>query len=211
MKNIQSAIFLSFILFLFLIPVFVQGRVGVGIGTGKIVVQDKLKPGQIYNLPHVAIVNTGDEAAKFEVGISQIEKQKELYPTTSWFIFSPHQFQLEPGKVQIVDIKLNLPLNAKPGNYFAFVEGYPLRKSVAGSATIGVAAAAKLYFTVVPANIFFAAFYKAVSFWNIYTPWPERVTIVVAVIILAILFKKFFNIQINLKKPSNNPPVENKP
>ncbi len=67
----------------------VWARVGVGIGTGKIVVEDKLKPGEIYKLPSVAVLNTGDEPGEYEVGITYHEKQPELLPPEGWFNFKP--------------------------------------------------------------------------------------------------------------------------
>ncbi len=186
----------------FLFPSIVSASIGVGVGTGKIQVDEKLKPGIIYELPPLTVINTGDEASEYEVNISYHEAQPELKPQESWFILSPKTFQLEPGGTQVVDIKLNLPIRAEPGNYFAYLEGHPFKKSVSGNTVIGVAAAAKLYFTVVPANPLAGIFYKVISFWNVYAPWPQRVAIGLAVVLALAFFKKFFNIQVNVKKPT---------
>ncbi len=189
----------------FLFPSQVLASIGVGVGTGKIQVDEKLKPGIIYELPPLTVINTGDEASEYEVNISYHEGQPELKPQESWFILSPKTFQLEPGATQVVDIKLNLPIRAEPGNYFAYLEGHPFKKSVSGNTVIGVAAAAKLYFTVVPANPIAGIFYKMISFWNVYAPWPQRVAIGLVVVIALAFFKKFFNIQVNVKKPDSHP------
>jgi len=206
-KFIFALIFLALVL-----PNTVFAKIGVGVGTGKIQVEDKLKPGVIYELPPLTVLNTGDEPSDYEVNVSYHEKQPELRPLQSWFIFSPQKFHLEPGKVQTVTIKLNLPVRTAPGDYFAYLEGHPYKKAQSGNTTIGVAAAAKLYFTVVPANLFQGIYYKIISFWKIYSPWTGRITLVLALIILFVLFKKFFNIQVNFRKPTekNKEEIENK-
>jgi hypothetical protein len=175
-------------------------RIGVGVATGKIIVQEKLKPGIIYHLPPLTVVNTGDVPSDYAVTTSYFQNQPQLEPPVGWFIFTPDQFHLNPGKVQVVDIKLNLPINAKPGDYYAFLEAHPIQKAKAGVTVIGIAAAAKLYFTIVPANIFQAIYYKITSFWQLYSPWTNYAAGVVAIIIIVLLIKNFLNVEINLKK-----------
>lgn len=197
----SKSLLLAFLLFI-VFPTSVFARIGVGVGTGKIQVEDKLKPGIIYNLPSLVVINTGDVASDYEVVISYLSGQPQLLPPQNWFIFSPQKFHLGPGKVQAVKIKLNLPIRTPPGNYFAYLEGHPFKTiSGGGSTSIRVAAAAKLYFTVVPANIFSAIYYKIVSFWNVFAPWPQRAAIVIGVLLALVIVKKYFNIQINVKKP----------
>lgn len=189
------------ILLTLILPSTVFAKIGVGVGTGKIQVEDKLKPGIIYELPSLTVLNTGDEPSDYEVNVSYHEKQPQLRPPQSWFIFSPQKFHLEPGKAQTVTIKLNLPVRTEPGEYFAYLEGHPFKKAVSGNTTIGVAAASKLYFTTIPGNLFEGIYYKIVSFWKVYSPWPQRALILIGIILILGLFKRFFNIQIGLKKP----------
>jgi len=191
-------------LFLLSSSSLVQARVGVGVGTGKIVVENKLKPGEIYRLPSISVLNTGDEPGEYEVGITYHEKQPELPPPEEWFNFKPAKFDLKPGEVKTVEILLNLPIKAKPGDYFAYVEGRPIVKAEDGTVHIGVAAAAKLYFTVVPSSILWAIYYKLNSFWQVYAPWPKRGLIVLGVIVIVLLFKKYFRVQINPKRKNEN-------
>lgn len=194
--------FLLIVIFLFsLFPNTVFARIGVGVGTGKIQVEDKLKPGIIYELPSLTVLNTGDEESDYEVNVSYHEKQPQLRPPQSWFIFSPSKFHLEPGKAQTVTIKLNLPVRTEPGDYFAYLEGHPFKKSQSGNTTIGIAAAAKLYFTVIPGNFLEGIYYKIISFWKVYSPWPQRLLILLAIGTAYLWVRKHFNIQIGLKKP----------
>jgi len=192
---------LSFLLWSILFfPSLVRARVGVGIGTGKIVVEDKLKPGEIYRLPSLTVLNTGDEPGKYEVGITYHEKQPELPPPEAWFNFKPPEFDLKPGGVKVVEVLLNLPVKVEPGDYFAYVEGRPIIIKDDGQAHIGVAAAAKLYFTVVPANVLWAVYYKLQSFWLVYSPWPKRGVIILGLLVFIFVFRKFFRIQVSPKR-----------
>jgi hypothetical protein len=185
------------------LPIVVSAKIGVGVGTGKIQVDQPLKAGLIYTIPPITIINTGDEPSEYGVGIQYHENQPEMRPMKEWFGFEPLNFYLEPGQVQVVQIKLTLPVTgAKPGDYFAFLQGFPVKKAQAGSTSVGVAAAAKLYFTVTPANFFVGVYYRAASLCNMYAPWSYVVLAVIAATLLIALFRRFFsfNFGINLKK-----------
>ncbi len=146
------------------------------------------------------MMNTGDEPTNYEVSVAYHEKQPELMPPNGWFDYSPNGFFLQPGETKVVEVTLNLPLKAEPGKYFAYLEAHPAKKSTNGNTTIGVAAAAKLYFTVVPANALSGIYYKIISFWKVNQPWSSRVTIAVGGILLALLAKKFLKIQVGIKQ-----------
>lgn len=195
----KKYLFLLFFIFA-LFPTAAFARIGVGVATGKIVVTQKLKPGIIYNLPPFTVLNTGDVPSDYEVAVTYFEKQFQLKPPNDWFIFSPRTFHLDPGKVQVVTIKINLPIATTPGDYFGFLEAHPIQKSKMGQTTIGIAAATKLYFTIVPANIFQAIYYKITSFWTIYSPWPQGALVLLLVVLAILLARKHLNIQIGVKK-----------
>lgn len=175
--------------------------IGVGVGTGKIVVNDVLRPGQIYILPSLTVLNTGDETSNYKVSITYHEQQPELMPSQDLFQFSPETFELAPGEAKIVDINLNLPLKIEPGKYFAYLEASPsATTSTASGTSVGVAAAAKLYFEIAPANVLQAIYYKIISLWTLYSPWTLWGTLFVAFIIIILLLRKFLNINISLRK-----------
>jgi len=205
MRKIFFFLLLGILLFF---PSFVIAKIGVGVGTGKIQVEDKLGPGMIYELPSLTVLNTGDEESDYEVAVSYHEKQEELRPAENWFSFSPKEFHLKAGEAQEVKIKLNLPVKMEPGNYFAYLEGHPLKKAEKGQTTIGVAAAAKLYFTVLPANLVLGAYYKVASFWRLNQPWSNRVVVVVAVVIIYLGMRKYLGFQIGFRGKKQKPSDE---
>lgn len=184
------------------LPVLASARIGVGIGTGKITMNEPLMAGQVHTLPVLVVLNTGDEPSDYGVSVISRESQPELKPLKEWFSFEPSEFNLEPGQSQIVQIKLTLPIKgAEPGDYFTFLQAHPAKKAAAGGGTsLGVAAAAKLYFTVAPANIFQGIYYRFINLYSAYHPWD---TIVLAIIFVAIALRfigKRFKFQIARKE-----------
>lgn len=200
MKKVLVGLFFLSIFWL-IFPGRALARIGVGVGTGKIQVDVDLKPGIIYRLPSLSVINTGDEPSDYAVSIAYHQDIPELRPKADWFIFTPQAFYLKPGEVKTVEIKLNLPLKMEPGDYFCYLEAKPVKKAVNGKTTIGVAAAAKLYFTVIPASQLQGIYYKIISFWKVYAPWPQRALLAVWIVILLVVFKKFFKLQVGFKKP----------
>lgn len=191
-KIILLLIFLSLVF-----PAVTLATIGVGVGTGKIQVNSKLKPGIIYQLPSVTVINNGDEPSDYEVTISYNNNQTQLRPPLNWFIFSPQKFHLSPNKAQQVNIKVNLPVSGiTPGDYFAYIEAHPVKISEAGTTSINIAAASKLYFTIEPASFFAAIYYKLVSFWELYTSWIEGFVGLLFLALIAISLKKALNIKI---------------
>lgn len=187
----------------FVFPLAVFANVGVGVGLGKVVLDAPLKPGTIYDLPTLPVINTGDETTEYEAFIEYQENVPELRPGRDWVTFTPRTFSLEPGKVQPVEMTLRVPVNAKPGDYYAFLEARPLRKArTTGGASVGVAAASKFYFTVAPSNIFQAVMYRAISLITRYKPWTYIVFGLIGFVFLAAAFKKFFKLEFAISRKS---------
>lgn len=176
-----------------------NASIGVGVGTGKIVVDSLIKPGSIYLLPSIVVTNTGDESSDYTTAPAYHEGQKELMPPKEWFIFEPKVFHLEPGQAQQVTIKLDIPINAVPGNYFAYIDASPVKTNASGGATIGVAAASKLYFKITPANIFEGIYHRIISMWKELQPWSSRALYLAGIIIALLISRRFFKVQLNIK------------
>lgn len=194
------------ILKIFLITIFLGliawpalAGVGVGVNLGKIEIDEPLKPGGIYNFPSIGVINTGDTAGEYELAITYHQDQPQLRPAQQWFSFNPAEFHLEPGQSQSAAVKLFLPVKTKPGDYFAYLEAHPVIKTGPGT-TIGVAAAAKTYFSVAPANIWQAIYYKTISFLTIYAPWTYVVLAMIAAAIIISIFRRFFSFQFGIRK-----------
>ncbi len=198
-------IFLATLLFAFvllLVPPSVSGSIGVGVGSGKINVTQKLVPGGIYELPPISVLNTGDEPSEYGISIEYQETQVQAKPPQEWFTFSPTSFHLDPKKSQVVTIALTIPVKTVPGDYFAYVEAHPVKADVSGVTKINIAAAAKLYFTVSPANIFQGIYYRIGAFLQHNAPWTYITLALIALVVLILILRRFFslNFGISMKK-----------
>ncbi|HNP79442.1 MAG TPA: hypothetical protein PKI00_01160 [Candidatus Pacearchaeota archaeon] len=201
-KNKVSLLIGFCVLLICLLPFNAYSKIGVGVGIGKIQVDEILRPGQTYHLPDLPVINTGDEAMLYQVSTEYRDNIKESDPDKDWINFYPNSFKLEPGSVKLVNVSIDLPIDAKPGNYFAFLQAQPIKEgeNAEGSSSINIAAAAKLYFTIEPANIFQAVYYKLEYFWNKFYPWDLAIVGLIVLIILIYNFRKRFNIEIKPKR-----------
>lgn len=186
-------------LFLLATPLCIEAKVGVGMGAGEIRVQEDIKLGGLYELPSVRIFNTGDEVTTYTMNVAYHQDRHELRPGKDWFSFSPREFTLEPNQSQEVRVSMSIPLQGKPGDYFAFIESGPISKNEAGT-SVGIAVATKLFFTVIPANIFQAIGFRVETFFEIYSPWSWIVVGVVGFIVLVVVLRRFISFNISVRK-----------
>jgi len=197
MKIIKSVILASLVLSLSVS--FAFAKVGVGVGLGKVQIDEELFPGGIYNLPSLPVLNTGDEDGTYEVEVTYLTDQEEMRPASEWFSFSPQSFPLVAGASQLVDVSLTLPVDARPGDYFAFLEAHPVAEGE--GVTIGVAAATKLNFSVEPRGILGAAVERLRSLIEANRPAAYVLGTIAGLFIVYSLGKKFLDVKVGLKKP----------
>lgn len=174
-------------------------KVGVGMGAGEVRVTQDIKPGGIYTLPSLRVFNTGDETTTYGMNVAYHQDNPELRPSKSWFSFSPATFTVEPGESQEVNVSMTVPMKVSPGEYFAFLESGPVQTQQEGT-SVGVAVATKLYFTVVPANIWQGLVYRISAFTHAYAPWTWIVFGIIGVGVVGFIFTKFFSLNISFRR-----------
>lgn len=177
---------------------YAYAKIGVGMGAGEIRVTEDIKPGGIYVLPSLRVFNTGDETTTYGMNVAYHQDNPELRPAMTWFSFEPSTFTLEPGQSQEVTISMTVPVKALPGEYFSFLESGPVRTQAEGT-SVGVAVATKLYFTVVPANIWQAFIYRMSAFMNTYAPWTWVGLSSVLGLLFVFFLTRFFSFNVALK------------
>lgn len=126
----------------------VQARIGVGVGTPKIVIEEVLTAGSRYVLPAFTVLNTGDETTVYDLQVMYHEGQMQAPPPREWFEFSPQSVEIAAGQTAEIKIELSLPADAPPSEYFAYLEATPRVPTSSGQTQVGIAAAGKVYFTV---------------------------------------------------------------
>ncbi len=123
----------------------------VGTGTGKIRIDSPLEAGTSKTLDSIAVYNDGDEPGSYGMEVMFNETQPELKPKKEWITFYPKSFDLGPGESKIVKVVMDIPRDAKPGQYFSYLESHLLKVATIKNshhANIGAAAATKLLFSI---------------------------------------------------------------
>lgn len=144
---------------------------GVGVNLGSIQVEQVLRPGGSYGLPALGVLNSGDEPGQYVVAITYDEHQARLQPREGWFSIQPQTFRLAPGETRSVDIRLDLPTGAGPGDYFAYIEARPVDDGE--GVRVNIAAATRLSFTVEPASWLDAQRRRVERFLRDNQPWTS--------------------------------------
>ena len=197
MKIVKSIILVGLFLSLIVSPAL--AKIGVGVGLGKVQIDEALSPGGIYNLPSLPVLNTGDEDGIYEVEVTYLSEQEQMRPAGEWFSFSPQSFPLAAGASQLVDISLTLPVDTRPGDYFAFLEAHPVAEGE--GVTSGVAAATKLNFSVKPKGVLGAAVERLRSIIEANRPVAYALGGLAALLIVYSLGKRYLDVKVGLKKP----------
>lgn len=129
-----------------LAPTSIEAATGVSINLGRVTVAEPLKGGQRLDLPRFTVSNPGDETATYVMSVAGLADDAASEPEASWFTFTPAEFTLEPGQVQAVRARLDLPADAATGPYVGLVRA---QLTAAGEGSlVGAAAAARLQFVV---------------------------------------------------------------
>lgn len=199
-RPILKASVIAVALIMFLVNSAAAATLGVGVGTGKIEIDEHIKPSLSYKLPPIVVFNNGDIESDYEMSVEFNEHQSELKPDDAWLNFLPNQFSLEPGKSQQVAVTLKPGYSAKPGDYFAYLEARPIKKDETGTTAIRIAAATKLYFKIIPANFWQRIYYAIMDFWD-----RHKAIIVTAggaalIATSVLIVKKYLKIDIQRKK-----------
>ncbi len=199
MRKVAGAALLLAVLLV--IPKVAFASIGVGVGTGRIVVQEGLKSGNIYKLPTVTVFNTGTEEAEYSMLVTLNESQPQIKPNPRWFSFSPDKFKLKPGQSQVVTPSINLPLRTPPGEYFAYLEAHPADTVKQGTATVGVAAATKLSFKVESSSFLLALLYRIIALYKKFAPISYILTAALILFGLWQLIRRYLHLEVKVKKP----------
>lgn len=199
----KRVVCLSFSVFFLLFAVVfyaheARADIGVGVGLGKIEIEEPIKAGSIYRLPEIVVYNTGDQEANYAMHLTLNERQEELKPDPAWFRFEPSNFKLKPNESRVVTPIFAPPLSTPEGNYFGYLEAYPDATTEQGSAKIGVAAATKLSFKVVSSSLMQAIINRLKALYLKYSPITYLATAILVLIMLSLLLRKFIRFDIKI-------------
>lgn len=171
---------------------------GVGVSTGEIRVEDRLAPGGSYRLPAIGVFNSGDQASEYQVRVGRAGDLPKLFPGEGWVKLEPARFRLAPNESRAVAVTLVLPRDARPGDYFAYLQASPVTELE--GASVAIAAATKLEFTVRPAT--------SLDAWRVWLsrkldeaqPWPGLLAATVLAAFLVRAATRRFEVSIRRRR-----------
>ena len=129
-------------------PVAAAASIGIGIQVGPVRLAGIAHAGQTYDLPPVFVVNTGTEPETVRLEVQRLSKGTGRDVPKSWFRPGQTDVHLDAKQSATIPVQIVVPADAKPGPYFSDVVAHGSASIEAGQATLGVAAATKLQFTV---------------------------------------------------------------
>ena len=129
-------------------PAAAAASIGVGIQVGPVRLAGIAHAGQTYDLPPVYVVNTGTEPETVRLEVQRLSKGTGRDVPKSWFKPGQTDVHLDAKQSATIPVQIVVPADATPGPYFSDVVAHGSASIEAGQATLGVAAATKLKFTV---------------------------------------------------------------
>ena len=162
----------------------------MGVDLAEIKVDESLRPGEVYQLPAVGVLNTGDHAASYEAAITHVIDPTEPVPYADWFLIEPRSFDLEPGASTRVAVSLRLPVDAREGDYSVLIEVHPVIGG-GGATARGDTAATKLLFSVKRTD---GGFFQRAAL-HVYIASG-----LAAAVMLAWLMRRFFPLRLRLER-----------
>jgi hypothetical protein len=129
-------------------PVAASASIGVGIQAGPVRLGGVAEPGRTYDLPPVYVVDTGTEPESVRLVVKRLSHGPGRDVPPSWIQVSGPDVKLTAHQSARIPVQLVVPSDAKPGPYLSDVVVHGSAGLSAGQATLAVAAATKLQFTV---------------------------------------------------------------
>lgn len=131
-------------------PLTAAASVGVGIQAGPVRLGSVAHAGQSYSLPPVYVVNTGTETETVSLRVERLSHGPGRAVPPGWIQVAGHGVQLEARQSARIPLQLVLPGGAQRGRYLSDIVATVAGTISVGQANLGVAAATKLVFSVVP-------------------------------------------------------------
>jgi hypothetical protein len=129
-------------------PAAALASVGIGVQAGPVRLAGTAHPGGSYALPPVYVVNTGTEPETVAIRVERISHGTGRTVPPAWVQVTAPLPRLGHGQSAFVPLRLVVPAQARPGQYFSDVVVTGSAALTTGGANLGVAAATDLEFRV---------------------------------------------------------------
>jgi hypothetical protein len=148
--------------------------VGVGTTTPQIVIDQDVRPGGIYRLPAIPVINTGTVRSEYKIFADRASQQSVHFADPAWITVLPETIVLEAGARGLVTPTMRVPLKARPGDYQALLVAQPIMPG-ADAATPNIQVGTKVLFRIARSNLLMAVYWRIRSLFELWSPWPYLV------------------------------------
>ena len=133
-----------------------EASVGVGVQAAPVRLSGAARAGQSYQLPALAVINTGSQPEAITVRVQRIMPGPGRAVPATWVHIPGQGVRVPPHAEASIPLGLSVPRSAKPGDYLTELVAYGSAAVRAGAAHLGAAAATKLEFrvTTAPAGLY---------------------------------------------------------
>jgi hypothetical protein len=125
-----------------------QASIGVGVQAAPVRLAGVARAGQSYQLPALAVINTGSQPEAITVQVERILPGPGRAVPPGWVHIADQGVRVPPHAEASIPLGLSVPGGAKPGVYLTELVVYGSAAIRAGAANLGAAAATKLEFRV---------------------------------------------------------------
>ena len=98
-------------------PVLTSAGTDLLVGPGTIRPNVPLTPGKSYTLPTHKVTNNSFSALQLSVSVSELRDEERELPSAEWFSIEPAAFTVQARSEEEVQVEVNLPEDAPPGQY----------------------------------------------------------------------------------------------
>lgn len=129
-------------------PASATASIGTGVGAVPLVLRTPATAGHTYNLPPLYVKNTGTLNSLYTVKVERLANGGDRTVPAAWVHVSPTTFQLGPGALRPIAVKLNVPAGAKAAFYTTDLVASTTTARAPGATALGAAAADKITFQI---------------------------------------------------------------
>ena len=171
---------------------------GVSVDIGNISVDERLAPGGRYRLPTLTVRNVGDEEGDYEMMVVHFKSEGAMDAPAGWFDINPSHFHLAANEEQHVQLRIDLPPGADPGQYGALIEAHA--ETNARGIQVTAAAASRVSFEVKSSSTWAAWLLQLRRSFADHYPWSYLALGVISVVLVAALARRFVRLRIGLER-----------
>jgi hypothetical protein len=129
-------------------PAVAAASIGTGVGATPLTLSRSARPGGTYTVRWLYVKNTGTVRAGYRVRVARLSSSAKETVPPDWVRLDPAGFELAPGAIARVTVRLAVPASAAAGSYMTDLVASTAARHAPGATALGAAAADQLSFRI---------------------------------------------------------------